>query len=107
MAQVRRPRETDDQPFPRTSGVCWSPHGHLLRFHSLQNVSVPFPRRWSFTDYERVLKIHWEKEHRNLTVLDAKDDHSVQIVPSAAFRPVEDHWWTAAIRSYALEPGPA
>merc|ERR1719375_1732143 len=99
MAQVRRPRETDDQPFPRTCGVCWSPHGHLLRFHSLQNVSVPFPRRWSFTDYERVLKIHWEKEHRNLTVLDAKDEHSVaaqqaevdpsvQIVPSAAFRPV-------------------
>ncbi|CAE8598640.1 unnamed protein product, partial [Polarella glacialis] len=46
-AQPRRPRATDELPFPKTCGICWTPQGDLLCFKSLQNVAVPFPRRWT------------------------------------------------------------
>jgi hypothetical protein len=120
-ARVVKPakyRATDELPFPRTCGTCWSPHGDLLCFGSLQGVTVPFPRRWSSTDYQRVLKIHREKEVRTLLREDDDEhiaaasrlriDSTVRIVPAVALGVlVEDHWWAAAAPLFALEPSPS
>jgi hypothetical protein len=115
----RRPKETDELPFPRTCGTCWSPQGDLLYFSSLQNVIIPFPRRWSFTDYGRLLKIHREKDL--LTFFDDEDadkhsevaskmrvDPTVHIVPSSRLCGlVEDNWWTSSLASFNFEPLPS
>lgn len=113
-----RDRAKDDLPFPRTSGVCWSPDGSLLSFRSV-NINVPFPRRWSFSDYRRVFNIFCENERRERTLLaDENDEHSVaasrlridntvhKVLPTRLARLVEDHWWSIAARWFLFEPLP-
>jgi len=101
-ASPRKPSRAEI-PFPRTCGMCWSPQGDLFCFRSLRNIVVPFPRRWTFTDYKRVLKIHRE---RGLRITDDEDklsaaalqlnvDQTVHIVPSTTLCGlVEDNWWS-------------
>lgn len=113
-AKQRRPGAKDDLPYPRTCGVCWSPHGDLLCFRSVKHVALPFPRRWSSTDFRRVLKIHHQKQLRTL-LTDDDDEHTaaaarmhvdttVHIIPTAVLcNLVADHWWAAAAPHFIFE----
>lgn len=117
----RRSRNSEDHlPFPRTCGVCWSPQGDLLTFRSLQNITVPFPRRWSNIDFNRVLKNHKEKEQQR-TLLHLQHDHdehllaaskleidkTVHIEPTSRLCGLaEDHWWTTSAPRFLWFPAP-
>lgn len=100
--------------------MCWSPQGDLLCFRSLQNITVPFPRRWSNVDFCRVLKNHAEKEQQR-TLLHLQHDHddhllaaskleidrTVHVEPTSRLCGLaEDHWWTTSAPRFLWFPAP-
>eukprot|EP00928_Gymnodinium_smaydae_P058107 TRINITY_DN4132_c0_g1_i1.p1 TRINITY_DN4132_c0_g1~~TRINITY_DN4132_c0_g1_i1.p1 ORF type:complete len:1048 (-),score=146.39 TRINITY_DN4132_c0_g1_i1:248-3391(-) len=108
---------TEEMPFPKTCGVCWSPTGELVYFQSLQGVQSPAPKhRWSCREYESMrLKMSNKQRKAVLDDSDEEDaaanaaegkaslkralaDPRVKTLPAKfLLEAVESHWWTAAI----------
>ena len=106
--RVEREREKL-QPFPSTSGVCWSPRGDLFRFHSLRGLTGA--RRLTLRDFNahgrRGPDSDSDSSEAEVTADDPRLDQCVQFINASNFEgKIDDHFFASIALRVAIAGPP-
>ena len=107
-ARRRAEREKEKlQPFPSTSGVCWSPRGDLFRFHSLRGLTGS--RRLTLRDFNAQGRQDRDSDSESSGGEgdDPRVDQCVQFINSSHFEgKIDDHFFASIALRAVLAGSP-